>query len=131
MDTWQTRFSTPTPEALLAAVPEVPRREIGVLADRFGPPIARWQGERWRWTLLFKVPSGEISVIPDPAQARLGVRLATGFVAEHPPESLPKPARDLLSHAVCVGPWTWTEWNLTSPGAAETVLGVLGLGAAG
>ncbi len=130
MDPWQTRFSTPDAAALLAALSEPSRHEVEALIARFGQPKVRWQGDRWRWTLVLAVPSGEIAVIPDPGQPRLGVRLASGFVAEHPPESLPKPARDLLAHAVCVGPWTWTEWGLGVPGAAETILGVLGLGPA-
>jgi len=128
LDPWQTRFSTPGTEALLAALPETSQREVGILISLFGQPEVRWQGDRWRWTLVLSVPSGEIAVIPDPSQPRLGVRLASAFVAEHPPESLPKPARDLLAHAVCVGPWTWTEWELGVPGSVETILGVLGLG---
>lgn len=128
MNPWQTRFEIPTPGALLAGLTDPGAAEARSLCDRFGPGQVRWHGERWCWTVALPVPSGELILIPNPVSPRLGIRLATGYFAERPPESLPKPARDLLDGAVCVGDWTWTEWRLDSVGAAGAILGVLGLG---
>lgn len=65
--------------------------------------------------------------MPDPDLPRVAIPLRAEFFSEHPPETLPRPAKDLLLHAVAVGDVVWSEWGLSTPGAAQAVLDVTGL----
>lgn len=128
LESWKSRFETPTIDALLAGVPVEARAEMEAFRKRVGRSSVRWKGTPWRWTIQIDYPDGHACLVPDPESPRVAIALSAGFFAEHPPETLPRPARDLLLNAVSVGEVVWSEWSLGSPGSSEAILDVLGMG---
>lgn len=125
MGAWQDRYQTPTPDALLAELPEeshgLARQAVKHLARK---PKTVWV-DPWNWTLQFDLPAGPAYLIPDPVALRIAARVPRARFENDDLTSLPKPARDTIVAASSVGDGVWIEWALASAAATDAVLPVI------
>lgn len=122
MGAWQTRFQTPTLATLLAELPpdSAPLAEAAVRALGRRPKIL-WRGAPWNWTIHLNRAPVPVCLIPNPACLVIAVRIPAAFFHEQPPATLPRPLRNSMVAASCVGDIVWTEWSLTSRESFEAV----------
>jgi hypothetical protein len=120
---WHSRFHTPTPDELLADLPKETRPVVQAAVEHLGKRHrVAWRGIPWRWTITPDRITPAMFVVPDPVRPLMAARIPTAYLAEHPPANMPKPVRDAISSAACVGGGVWAEWHLTSLTTLELVM---------
>lgn len=127
---WSDRFSTPTPERLLAQY-EPPARALADaamsdLAQIVGAePALEWLGLGWKWTLVYRVP-GEPEpcayIVPTPLWPTLALPVPLPIAEDIINRRGSKYLRDTLMHATLVSQTRWAQWSIQGKAQLSDVL---------
>lgn len=117
---WADRFTVPTIEGVVAALP-VGRRDVveyarALLRKRRLHEEFLWQGI-WRWSFVYTITGANGAsafIIPDPESARMCIPLTSASVVRAVTRPLSAYLRDRIAAAQTIDGVRWPSWRIES-----------------